>query len=322
MAPEIQSRRYTTKCDIWSMGVIFYEMLTGTNAILNSAHKQLTNEHQFKAELRDEGKTIQFPSYISDLACDLMKKTLIKRPSSRIGWSQFFAHPYLKPQNLSLSTTHLLVNKDPSLDTFHAQVGGSRFYNAQALVISRSKYAESFQPLFPPSDSPYTVRQLQVAIGMFPLKLPLLSSLIAESKLKIPVANQIVITDRGTHLLPNKPLSLYEDSIIFVIENQVISENPELSTRFDYQIKSEDFAETATLPSDIFGDNLPKRLLDAAAFIKKLYTNIKVCSDLIYSNTLDNNNHTKGCIALARYLTNDVEVLLQKYETLLGDDVY
>lgn len=31
MAPEVYKSNYSSKCDIWSAGVIFYEMLTGTD---------------------------------------------------------------------------------------------------------------------------------------------------------------------------------------------------------------------------------------------------------------------------------------------------
>lgn len=30
MSPEVCEKRYSTKCDVWSIGVIFYELLTGS----------------------------------------------------------------------------------------------------------------------------------------------------------------------------------------------------------------------------------------------------------------------------------------------------
>lgn len=99
MAPEIMlNKSYSKKCDIWSLGVIVFQML----------YKQLP----FKAKSQREilqvilnwNGVFNVPDNqkMSDILHDLMKKMLTVDPIKRIGWSDYFIHPFFKIIDKSL----------------------------------------------------------------------------------------------------------------------------------------------------------------------------------------------------------------------------
>ena len=86
MAPQILERApYTTKCDIWSLGVICYEMLMGyppwkardENELLRNI-KHIPISHILKR------------TSLSQRACDFLKKTLAYSEEERICWNDLF----------------------------------------------------------------------------------------------------------------------------------------------------------------------------------------------------------------------------------------
>ncbi|KRX05524.1 Protein kinase-like domain [Pseudocohnilembus persalinus] len=93
MAIEILKReKYNEKCDIWSMGVIIYQMLYGyppfnpkkggnINDLINLIEKN-------EIKLPDEVK-------VSNEAKDLIKKMLVIDPEKRISFQDFFQHPWI-----------------------------------------------------------------------------------------------------------------------------------------------------------------------------------------------------------------------------------
>ena len=90
MAPEImRDKKYTHKADLWSVGVIMYEMLTGTLPFRSRTHYDLI--------LEIERLNIKIPECfsISSEGEDLIKSLLIKEPEKRISWEGFFNHPWM-----------------------------------------------------------------------------------------------------------------------------------------------------------------------------------------------------------------------------------
>tara|TARA_B100000795_G_C22800881_1_gene441861 strand:- start:1608 stop:2981 length:1374 start_codon:yes stop_codon:yes gene_type:complete len=93
MAPEImKNKKYDFKSDLWSIGIIFYEMLVG--------HTPFKAKNIFDLMTQIEKNEIILPKdiNISEACKDLLFKLLKKNPDERISWDDFFNHPWLKSE--------------------------------------------------------------------------------------------------------------------------------------------------------------------------------------------------------------------------------
>lgn len=86
MAPQILMRhRYTTKCDIWSLGVILYEMLFGRVPWIGLDEKDLLN-NILKKPLAFKPKI-----KISSFSEEILKRSLVVSEDARISWDELFS---------------------------------------------------------------------------------------------------------------------------------------------------------------------------------------------------------------------------------------
>lgn len=90
MAPEImENRTYNEKCDLWSLGIVIYQLLFGSNPFF-------TKDKMTKLELKNAIKAeLNIPKEISEGAEDLIRKLIVREPSERISFDDFFKHPWL-----------------------------------------------------------------------------------------------------------------------------------------------------------------------------------------------------------------------------------
>jgi calcium-dependent protein kinase len=92
IAPEVLKKKYTAKCDIWSIGVILYILLCGYPPFNGANDKQIID-----AVLK--GKyTLDEPEWddISADAKDLVRKMLEYDPSKRISAADALQHKWIK----------------------------------------------------------------------------------------------------------------------------------------------------------------------------------------------------------------------------------
>ncbi len=89
MAPEVhQERAYGRKADIWSVGVVFYQLIYGDYPFKGlSDHDILL---KIKKTRPDYGKV-----NISERAKDFIERCLTVDPKARISWKDVYSHPLI-----------------------------------------------------------------------------------------------------------------------------------------------------------------------------------------------------------------------------------
>lgn len=90
MAPEIICKnKYNNKADIWSLGVIFYELITGHSLFNVKKYSELVNA------IKTKDIKISSKLKISENGRDLLIKLLKKKSCDRITWEQIFKHSWV-----------------------------------------------------------------------------------------------------------------------------------------------------------------------------------------------------------------------------------
>jgi serine/threonine protein kinase len=99
MAPEVlNGTRYNHKADVWSLGIVFFELVTGFTPFTG------TNREDLKRNL--EKGTYKLPKKLklSLQGLDFINCCLQFDPSKRMAWSDLIKHPYItgdpKKENL------------------------------------------------------------------------------------------------------------------------------------------------------------------------------------------------------------------------------
>lgn len=90
MAPEIFTRHYDSRVDLWSCGVILYECLYGRAPFYSESYDKLVSKIL-------SSEPVSYPSNIKVSAecLDLLQGLLVRNPQQRISFEKFFSHPFV-----------------------------------------------------------------------------------------------------------------------------------------------------------------------------------------------------------------------------------
>ncbi|VEL20327.1 unnamed protein product [Protopolystoma xenopodis] len=92
MAPEVlMNHKYDALADIWSMGIIVYQCLTGKAPFYANTPEALKNIYEKTPLLRPK-----IPATTTSLLKDLLLKMLVRAPPERIDFHGFLTHPFLQ----------------------------------------------------------------------------------------------------------------------------------------------------------------------------------------------------------------------------------
>jgi serine/threonine protein kinase len=134
MAPEImKNKKYDLKSDLWSVGVILYEMLIG--------HAPFRAKNIFDLMKQIERNDVKIPmeTNISDDCRDLLLKLLQKDPEKRISWPQFFTHPWLDTEFKEREDMLMEISNMNNLDDMNQMMvenTGSLFAHDNSIINS------------------------------------------------------------------------------------------------------------------------------------------------------------------------------------------
>ncbi len=141
MAPEIfESAAYTEKVDVWSLGILLYELLHGY-----SPFRAPTLLEIYKNILK---RKIKFADGMSEQAIDLISKILRYKPEERLNVQQILAHPYL--------AEHIASHKVPQLPLSSIKINSSDGFD--------TKQNSSIMPTQPSHEKNIPQRKLKINI--------------------------------------------------------------------------------------------------------------------------------------------------------------
>ncbi|XP_062501439.1 serine/threonine-protein kinase ULK2-like isoform X2 [Corticium candelabrum] len=100
MAPEVlMSKQYDAKCDLWSIGTIIYQCLTGKAPFYASTPAALKKFYENEKNLE-----VELDGSVSSELQDLLRHLLRRDPRYRIPFSEFFSHPFLAEKRHVISS--------------------------------------------------------------------------------------------------------------------------------------------------------------------------------------------------------------------------
>lgn len=98
MSPQILAEEYfSSKCDIWSLGMMFFELLYGRTPWTGKTPNELLENIK--------KKPLEFPEQPprSEIVKDMLRRMLVFGDAERISWEELFQHKIIKFDNEEVS---------------------------------------------------------------------------------------------------------------------------------------------------------------------------------------------------------------------------
>lgn len=88
---ELDDYSYTSKADLWSIGVVFYQILFGRYPFFG------TYAGEIYQSIKKNASNLRFDlQKVSPEAQDLLRKIFVIDFKKRIEWDDFFTHPFFR----------------------------------------------------------------------------------------------------------------------------------------------------------------------------------------------------------------------------------
>ena len=107
MAPEVLEQKYSPTCDIWSIGIIIFQMFFG--------ELPYKGDNDFKEYVKNIKKIYNYCDNISYEFRDILEKMLNKNASRRITIDECLSHPWMHKQNTEIIFEEDEISKKPYL---------------------------------------------------------------------------------------------------------------------------------------------------------------------------------------------------------------
>ncbi|ULT92491.1 hypothetical protein L3Y34_009941 [Caenorhabditis briggsae] len=155
MAPEIlMGEMYDARADLYSIGVIFYQCLTGKPPFPAQNPMQLRNIYEKSLELKPN-----VPEWCSDVLEDLLVRIIKRNVANRMTFNDFYTHPFLtdplKPspskrilENAPMGINQMVITPKPVRRTENAPVMVKNSPKPAAVrnIMSKSKVQKAANP--------------------------------------------------------------------------------------------------------------------------------------------------------------------------------
>ncbi|KAL3141930.1 hypothetical protein ABBQ32_004581 [Trebouxia sp. C0010 RCD-2024] len=103
MAPEVILQGYDAQADMWSVGMLMYQLLTGTFPFWDSVANVSLQQAILVKKLDLDSSWVK--QSMSEGARQLLKGLLVREPASRLTANQALEHPWIKDQRTAPATT-------------------------------------------------------------------------------------------------------------------------------------------------------------------------------------------------------------------------
>ena len=104
VAPEVLAKKYDKRCDLWSLGVVTYVLLSGNLPFCGNSRTSL-NERIRSADYAFNGPNWQ--NSISHNAKDFIRKLLVLNVDKRMSLEEAINHPWMSDKIKADETTNL-----------------------------------------------------------------------------------------------------------------------------------------------------------------------------------------------------------------------
>lgn len=144
MAPEIlRGYRYTTKCDLWSLGIIIYQMVYG-----HSPYHDAMNILDLKRKI--DTRPVAYSNIASDTLNNLLRRLLRRTPQNRCDWDEFFRHEWvtdIESSTSSISSEDIDISGEIDLHIEKSQpIPINKRKSEGGRVLSQSHIIEDYNP--------------------------------------------------------------------------------------------------------------------------------------------------------------------------------